>query len=168
MNKLIINRVISAIITITVLLFSLVGCGGVSDQLQGTRFNEYVSEVQNGSPELIPEITYKEAYNYFFGNPQWRGFTADDGDNVVEFSGDCTYKDEPATAYIQFVINYDDTFYIHYANCTVDGEKVELGESDIISLTYKPFELYSKENLDTELDQSVKDAFAEMYDSIEY
>lgn len=142
---------------------SLVGCSDGSGDLQGSRFDSNIYMVQNGNPQLIPNITYKDAYDNFFGNPQWRGFKADDGSDVVEFSGDCTYMDEEAEVYIQFVIDDEESFSMYYAGLTVDGEKFEVDEQTFLELVYNPFETYSEEILGEELGQDVQDAFDELF-----
>lgn len=169
MNKLVFKRMWISIIAIIVLMTSLVGCSDsdTNGDLQGSRFDSNISMVQNGYPALIPDITYKEAYDNFFANPQWRGFKAETGEDVVEFSGECTYYNEEAKVYIQFVINDEETFSMHYAGCTVGDEKFALSEQDFIGLVYTPFETYSQEVLGVDLSRDVQDAFEEIYASIE-
>lgn len=168
MKKILKNTWIS-VITIIILTTLLVGCSdsaGNSD-LQGSKFNANISMVQSGYPDPIPNTTYKEAYDSFFGNPQWRGFKAETGEDVVEFSGECTYYDEDAKVYIQFVINDEESFSMYYAGCTIEDEKFDLTEQDFVDLIYTPFETYSREVLGTDLPQDVQDSFAEIYNSLE-
>lgn len=138
-----------------------------NENLQGSIWDENIELVQNGHPTMIPDITYKQAYEYFFGNPQWRGFKADSGEDVVEFSGDCTYNNEDAVAYIQFTIEDDDTFSMNYAQIEVNGEKINTDEQIYIELVYTPFEMYAEEVLGKQLDDDVQNAFEEMYESLE-
>lgn len=135
----------------------------VSSQLQGTADDVRISMVKTGNPTWIPNITYEEAYAYFFDNPTWRYFDADDGSEVVEFVGDCTYNDDPAEVYIQFVLHSDDTFTLHYACAKVNGELIETEESDIFQLIYKPFSQYAEEVLEEPLDDEVEEKFLEWY-----
>jgi hypothetical protein len=67
--------------------------------------NRYVRIVMDGSPDAIPNISYGEAFNNFFGTPRWTYFKSDDGRDIVEFIGDCTYQGVPVTAMIQFVVD---------------------------------------------------------------
>ena len=158
------------IIVVLIVMISLTACSSddSSEELQGTKFDSNISMVQDGYPVLIPDITYKEAYDYFFGNPQWRGFEADDGSDVVEFSGECTYYDEEATVYIQFVIDDEESFSMWYAGISVGEEQFDADEQLFIELVYTPFAIYSEEVLSEVLSQDVQDAFAEMYDSSIY
>ena len=165
MNKLTINRVISAIITIALLSFSLVGCDGyINNAIQEKRANDTVSRAQNSCNEVLPNITYKDAYEHFFSEPQWRGFTTLDNHEIVEFTGNCTYKDEQALAYIEFVEGQDGTFSANYARLTIRGERIELAKDEMMFLMlYQPFETYSIEVLGTAFSQYVEDAFAAMF-----
>lgn len=158
------------IIAVIVAMTALTACSSEnsSGELQGTKFDSNISMVQNGHPALIPDITYKDAYDYFFGNPQWRGFKADDGSDVVEFSGECTYYDEDATVYIQFVIDDEESFSMWYVSIAVGDEKITADEQLFIELVYTPFATYSEEVLGEVLDQDIQNAFSEMYDSLEY
>lgn len=141
------------------MVVSLAGCSSDSSgELQGSKFDSNISLVKNGYPTLIPNITYSQAYEYFFGNPQWRGFESEEGKEVVEFSGECAYYDEDATVYIQFVLE-GDKFTLHYASIEVDDEKITADASLINELIYKPFALYSEDILGESLSQEVKDAF---------
>ena len=169
MKKVFFKKAWVSIITIVVLMTSLVGCSDIdtNSDLQGSIFDSNISMVKNGHPELIPDITYEEAYDNFFANPQWRGFEADDGSEVVEFSGECTYYDEEAKVYIQFVIEDEESFSMHYAGLTVGDEKFDADEQTFIELVYNPFESYSQEVLGEELGQDVQDAFSEIFASIE-
>jgi hypothetical protein len=51
--------------------------------------------------------TYDEVFSNFFSFPIWTHFTSSDGQEVVEFKGNCTYDNEPVRAKIQFVITYE-------------------------------------------------------------
>lgn len=135
----------------------------INQELQGTKSDSNIAKVQNGYPVLIPNITYKEAYNYFFSDPQWRGFEADDGSHVVEFSGGCLYYEEDATVYIQFVIE-DDSFSMWYASIAVGDEMFVADGEMFIDLVYAPFATYSEEVLGETLSEDVRDAF---YSSLE-
>lgn len=169
MKKCSIKRIWISLIMAVVLIAALVGCSetDTNSDLQGSRFDSNILMVQNGHPELIPNITYKEAYDNFFANPEWRGFKADDGSDVVEFSGECTYYDEEAEVYIQFVIDDEESFSMYYAGLTVGDEKFTVDDQTFVELIYTPFETYSQEVLGKDLDQDIQDAFVEIYNSLE-
>lgn len=169
MKKCSIKRIWISLIMAVVLITALVGCSetDTNSDLQGSRFDSNILMVQNGHPEIIPNITYKEAYDNFFANPEWRGFKADDGSDVVEFSGECTYYDEEAEVYIQFVIDDEESFSMYYAGLTVGDEKFAVDDQTFVELIYTPFETYSQEVLGKDLDQDIQDAFVEIYNSLE-
>lgn len=169
MKKCSIKRIWISLIMAVVLIAALVGCSetDTNSDLQGSRFDSNILMVQNGHPELIPNITYKEAYDNFFANPEWRGFKADDGSDVVEFSGECTYYDEEAEVYIQFVIDDEESFSMYYAGLTVGDEKFAVDDQTFVELIYTPFETYSQEVLGKDLDQDIQDAFVKIYNSLE-
>lgn len=77
--------------------------------------NEYVQMVKGGYREDNPDLTYETAFSAFFGTPRWKYFTGDDGQDVVEFTGDCIYRDVAVKARIQFVVDEDNgTFEATY------------------------------------------------------
>lgn len=53
----------------------------------------------------IPTGLTSKPFPNFFAQPQWKHFKSDDQQNVVEFTGDCTYQDVPVKARIQFVVD---------------------------------------------------------------
>ena len=67
--------------------------------------NPYVQMVKGGYRADDPGTTYNDAFSSFFGAPRWQHFESEDGENVVEFTGDCTYQDVPVKARIQFVVD---------------------------------------------------------------
>jgi hypothetical protein len=75
--------------------------------------NEYVQMVKNGYIENNPDLTFGVAFENFFASPTWKHFEAETGQNIVEFTGDCTYLDTPVKARLQFILSDDDgTFEI--------------------------------------------------------
>ena len=91
--------------------------------------NEYVQTVKSGTSFSYPDVTFEEAFHYFFDSPTWKYFNGtqdgpdEDGDgepdyyidnvNVVEFTGFCLYSDVEVKALIQFVVE-EDTFEAKY------------------------------------------------------
>lgn len=77
--------------------------------------DEHITFVKNGSPSLYPDITYDEAFTEFFSDRSWEYFESTDGQDVVEFRGNCMYNDVEVTATIQFILDMDDgTFELGY------------------------------------------------------
>lgn len=67
--------------------------------------NKYVLMVKNGYRENNPDLTYDKTFSNFFATPRWKYIKSDNGKNVVEFTGDCTYQDVAVKARIQFVVD---------------------------------------------------------------
>lgn len=87
--------------------------------------NSYVEMVKNGSPELYPNITYGAAFEAFFDNCEWEYFASEDGQDVVEFRGNCLYDNERVAVLVQFVVNKTaGSFEVWTA--AIDGEEQPL------------------------------------------
>ena len=155
------NRKIFALFSVLMIL--LVGCGtsDVTDQLANVSMatNENVLGVKNGHPNSYPDITYGQAFESFFGSPTWKYFVGtkdgpdDDGDgkpdytedgiDIVEFTGYCTYADVEVKALLQFTLSKDDdTFSATYLSFN------EVPQSTLImyALIDKAFEEYENEH----------------------
>lgn len=71
-----------------------------------------VNSVKKGTPKNNPNVTYEEAFDNFFANPEWKSAGKDDeGNKLVKFTGNCTYFDEYSSAVVTFTV-YDDTFTV--------------------------------------------------------
>ena len=162
MKQTMLKKVLVFIFIMVLAAFTLVGCSDNED-LQGSVFNSNISLVKDGHPELIPYITYKDAYENFFSDPQWRGFESDTGSDIVEFSGGCTYQDEDATVYIQFTIEDDESFYMNYASLKVDGEEIDIDDEILFELLFNPFNQYSIDEYGTELSDDIYYSFLESF-----
>ena len=57
------------------------------------------------------KVTYGAAFDYFFTNAEWTSFVTDLGVEVVEFSGNCFFRDVYVHARIQFTISEDGQFF---------------------------------------------------------
>lgn len=77
--------------------------------------NKYVLMVKGGYRTDDPSVTYEDAFSAFFGTPRWKYFKSEDGQDVVEFTGDCIYRDVSVKARIQFVVDVENgTFQATY------------------------------------------------------
>lgn len=121
--------------------------------------DENVLMIKNGTNNNYPEITYGDAFEAYFGTPEWRYFKGtqegpdDDGDgksdytnddiDVVEFTGYCTYADVEVKALIQFVLDMDaGTFEAQYLSFNeVPQSGLQLG-----ALLESVFETYAQEH----------------------
>lgn len=68
---------------------------------------KYIESVKNGHPEIYENISYGQAFDSFFSAPEWKYFESTDGNDVVQFSGGCTYQGSEVTATIQFILDYE-------------------------------------------------------------
>ena len=59
--------------------------------------------------EYSEEVTIGEAFNDFFGDPEWVGYE-EGAQKLVDFKGTCTYDGESATMIITFIHNGDSFF----------------------------------------------------------
>ena len=70
-----------------------------------TANSRYIQMVGNSYRLGNPDITYDMAFSSYFDAPEWRYFKSKDGFDVVEFTGECIYRDAPAKARMQFVVD---------------------------------------------------------------
>ena len=106
---------------------------------------KYINLVKNGSPKLYPDSTYGEAFENFFDDPEWEYFKSTEEEDIVEFSGGCTYMDEPVTATLQFDLDYEKgKFSTKYFE--MDGE--EQSELVTVAMLAKVFSEYENEEGD--------------------
>lgn len=113
--------IITVLWSVLVILFGIgviVGSGEDSG-------DKYLSMVKGGYPEIYEDddITYEEAFEEYFDSPEWEYFESTDDQDVVEFTGECTYDGEYATILVQFVINSDTKFTLHYME--IDGDIID-------------------------------------------
>jgi hypothetical protein len=101
--------------------------------------NKYIDYVKNGSPKSYPNITYGKAFGSFFANPTWKYFKSDENQDVVEFSGACSYQNVNVTARVQFLLDVDNgTFDVYY----LGFNDVPQNKLIIMGLIKKVFESY--------------------------
>ncbi|MGE6592537.1 hypothetical protein ACQKFU_23800 [Bacillus mycoides] len=76
-----------------------------------TKDHEYVQRIKSSKLPDYEVMTIGEAFHKFFKNPKWKYFTSKDNEEIVEFTGNCLYREQEVKAKIQFVINKaDNTF----------------------------------------------------------
>lgn len=143
------KKKIIAIVVVAVALLIVIGSQvSKSDDMQGSSLNVVqIDKVRELSPEGAGGITYNQAYEYFYGSPDWKYFVSDDNTKVVEFSGDCTYKEEPGMVYVQFQLDDNDQIKGYYTQFKKDGqdEKTELETGDRADIIFMPFAEYAKD-----------------------
>lgn len=101
-----------------------------------TTEDEYVEMVQEGSLYYFPDETIEDAFNEFFGEPEWKSFVSEDGNRIVEFNGECEYDGESENLCMQFEVDEETgEFEIIYVD--IAGESFEYDElSDILDVIF--------------------------------
>lgn len=99
--------------------------------------NEYVLMVKGGYRETNPDLTYGNVFEQFFGTPRWKYFKSEDGQDVVEFTGDCMYADAQVKARIQFIVDEENGTFEAAA---LAFNKVPQTDILLLSLISKAFE----------------------------
>lgn len=81
--------------------------------------------VKWSSPSLYPDITYEEAFEDYFANPTWETCGKDAaGNEVVKFSGICTYLGSNAIAEVTFTVyKKQDSFVV--SSTTINGVNMD-------------------------------------------
>ena len=138
-------------------IFMLCGCdvktGDVKDQYYDVMQSDdpHVLGVKHGHPSTYPDITYEDAFEYFFGYPTWKYFEGKRNDSdtlyeVVEFTGRCLYQETEVKALLQFTMNDDGkTFSPTYLSFN-DVPQSELIMLALIEKAFSSYEEYSEMN----------------------
>lgn len=128
------------------------------DMLAGS--SKYIRMVKEGTPESYPEITYEDAFSAFFENCRWKYFKSEDGQDVVEFHGNCLFDGKTADTAMQFLVFEEkNRFELHAV--TLDGESQTKLANGLLLLQI--FESYGTNNgmgtlSDEEPEQDADDA----------
>ena len=67
--------------------------------------DKFIQTVKDARPESFSGCTYGKAFDEFFTSPQWDYFESTNGQNVVEFTGECMYAGSPTKARMQFTVS---------------------------------------------------------------
>lgn len=113
----------------------------VSNVIQAT--DEHVQFVKNGYPAEYEGYSYGDAFDAFFSSPTWKYFEANTGEDVVEFTGYCTYMDEEVKARFQFILDMDGGTFEAGALSFNDVPQNNLIK---VALIQKAFEYYMSNN----------------------
>ena len=136
-------------ILIIMIFCSLLGCDSDFDESSkqaNQSDSDLVLGVKGGYPSSYPDATYGDAFDYFFGYPEWTSFqgTRDEDDKVydiVQFTGECLYAEKEVTALIQFTLSEDkNTFEPTY----LSFNDVPQTNEDMYALVDKAFTEYQK------------------------
>ncbi|WP_242263393.1 hypothetical protein [Bacillus cereus group sp. BfR-BA-01511] len=74
-----------------------------------TKDHGYVKMIKSSKLPDYEKMSIEEAFHKFFKNPKWKYFTSKENEEIVEFTGNCLYREQEVKAKVQFVIS-DNTF----------------------------------------------------------
>ena len=131
-KKSIVGRIMGIIAVIAVVTVVIIA-------LSGSSKNKYVDFVKSGHPNLYPNTNYGEAFGAFFSNPKWKYFKSDNGQDVVEFSGGCSYQGAEVTATLQFILDYEDGTFETGAFDMNGVPQIQLVTNAIISKVFEEY-----------------------------
>jgi DNA-directed RNA polymerase subunit RPC12/RpoP len=130
------------VLAISISLVALIaGMGAISMGLwdafiDGTnKSSDIVKSIKEGRFNQYPSKTIGKAFNGFFGSPSWKSFTAQDGRNIVEFSGQATMNGKIVNVKIQFNITDKDTRAFETAYFALNDIPQDLSTLDGLLLT---------------------------------
>jgi len=83
-----------------------------------------MTAVKSGRVKACPSKTIEQMADDFFVAPGWEEFASTTGETVVELTGTLSYDGAPATARLQFVVDYLDGFEASYLE--IDGQAQNL------------------------------------------
>ncbi|MEG0295877.1 MAG: hypothetical protein RR620_04095 [Clostridium sp.] len=69
--------------------------------------NVYVQKVMTGNLNIDNIVTIGDVFENYFGYPTWEYFKSTEGQDIVEFTGNCMYDGKEVECIIQFVISGD-------------------------------------------------------------
>lgn len=93
-------------------------------------FDKNIQIVQNGYLDAMPDQKIGPTFKEFFGEPKWTSFTSTDNKEVVEFTGKCRWKGEPADFKMQFIMLKDGKFRV--GAIKINDESMNILESAAI------------------------------------
>lgn len=92
---------ILAVLSIVLIIFSVISSPQKSET--SNNLDVYINTIQE-TQLADSEYTYREVFTDFFSNPTWEHFTTEEGEEVVEFTGECTYDEKEVKIKIQYLI----------------------------------------------------------------
>ncbi|MBR2774851.1 MAG: hypothetical protein IKD73_07685 [Selenomonadaceae bacterium] len=106
---------------------------------QTAKYDADVRLVREGYLQMNPSVPIGKAFDQFFINDSWTSFTSTNNEKIVEFNGECTFNDEPATLKVQFEIFGNEFSVYHVGLNKVPLDDLEgLGVLDKILSEYQP------------------------------
>ena len=115
-------------------IVALVICFSISNNVGA------VLSVKEGSPDQFPNITYEEAFEEYFAQPTWENCGKDeDGNEVVKFTGICTYLESDAIAEVKFKI-YEEQGHFVVSSIKINGEDMDLLGNALIMDVFEEYQ----------------------------
>lgn len=100
-----------------------------------------VDGVKNAHPNAYPNITYGEAFDFFFNSGEWNSFDSESGQTVVEYTGKAGNTDKESVVVFQFVISDD---YETFSPESVEIDGLEFNDWVASLCVMSIFENYDK------------------------
>lgn len=94
---------------------------------------EYLYEKETGYDPYVETIksmkipgygcTFGKAFSNFFSQPKWEHFTSSKENEIIQFTGGCTYGGQDVEALVQFTVTdeYGDYIEAEVTHLTLDG-----------------------------------------------
>lgn len=153
------------------LCLTLTGCNAatsasreVADQVANVvqAEEEHVLMVKNGYPQSYPDCPYGKVFDEFFGSPTWTYFKGEGGEDVVEFTGYCTYREAEVKARLQFILNVSEGTFESGALSFNDVPQVEL---ITVSMIEKAFQTYMENHQITDDQSNLENDLEQVFDN---
>ncbi|MET3297401.1 UNVERIFIED_ORG: hypothetical protein ABIC81_004139 [Bacillus proteolyticus] len=115
-----------------------------------TKDHEYVQMIKSSKLPDYETMTIEEAFHKFFKNPKWKYFKSKDNEEIVEFMGNCLYREQEVKAKVQFVINKTDNTFKLKAMALNDIPQNELELAGMLHSIYGMTNDNSEQKEDTQ------------------
>lgn len=94
-----------------------------------TGYDAYIETIKSMN---IPgyRCTFGKAFSNFFSKPKWEHFRSSKGNEIIQFTGGCTYLGEDVETLVQFTVTdeYGDYIEAEVTHFTLDG----ISQNDIM------------------------------------
>lgn len=86
--------------------------------------SKYIYALKSAHAPAYPNVSFEDAFSKYYSDPQWKYYKSTTGNDVVSFTGKCTYDGKPATVELLYIRNQDNTFQL--AGGSLDGVEKNL------------------------------------------
>jgi len=131
--------------------FLIAGCGGDDKANALTSLDQRTNVVRDGHLNEHPDVKISDAYDEFFSNAQWKYFESKDGKKIVEFSGNCTYKEKEINVRQQFILGDDGTFTVG----ALTFNDIDQNQFVSVALISKVYDEYYKKHSEVETSKTI-------------